>query len=412
MNRTDLHELIANGEDSRVEFKRDEVEPHRAAEDVVAFANLEGGVVLLGVEDDGTISGTTRENLEEWAVQLCRANVDPPLIPTFRWVRDAEDGKDVAVLQVVTGPNKPYWHVRRSRRRCLIRIGSTNRECSDDELQRLYQASGRLIFGAKPVPGATFDDLDLHRLRDYFASVRDGDAPSGDSASDWTDLLVNLDLMVGVEGTLVPTVDGILLFGRKPNKFLPQSGIRALVYPGATPDYATQADENLRGPMVPLLDREGGIVENGLVEQALGFVRRNTSPEASLEGGRRVDRMTFPAEVLREAMVNALVHRDYSIYGTDILFALFEDRLEITSPGRLPNTVTVDGLRAGLRYARNQNLVNVMRDYNYVEARGMGIRDKMIPGMREFNGTEPEFEEQENSFVVRLRRSGPQGTLL
>ena len=101
-------------------------------------------------------------------------------------------------------------------------------------------------------------------------------------------------------------------------------------------------------------------------------------------------------------MVNALVHRDYSIAGTDVILAIFSDRLEITSPGRLPNTVTPAGMKSGLRYARNQTLVNVMRDYGYVDARGMGVRSKIIPGMRVHNGTDPDLVEEDQRFTIRL----------
>jgi ATP-dependent DNA helicase RecG len=152
--------------------------------------------------------------------------------------------------------------------------------------------------------------------------------------------------------------------------------------------------------MLPLGAADGSIVESGLVEQALEFVRRNTEPSAHLESGRRVDRWTYPEAVIREAVVNALVHRDYSISGADILLGIYVDRLEIQSPGRLPNTVTPEGMKAGMRYARNQTLVNVMRDCRYV--RGMGVKQKIIPGMREHNGTEPDFIHEESRFTLRL----------
>ena len=100
--------------------------------------------------------------------------------------------------------------------------------------------------------------------------------------------------------------------------------------------------------------------------------------------------------------MNALVHRDYSIAGSDIMLTIYADRMEIQSPGKLPNTVTLDGMKSGMRYARNQTLVNVMRDYRYVDFRGMGVRDKIIPGMREHNGSEPEIVTEENRVTVRL----------
>ena len=159
---------------------------------------------------------------------------------------------------------------------------------------------------------------------------------------------------------------------------------------------------NRIGPLIPLGVSDGSLVEPGLVDQAWDFVRRNTTPSARLEGARRKDRWEYPEAVVRETIVNALVHRDYSIAGTDVMLSIFSDRLEVTSPGPLPNTVTPEGMMSGLRYARNQTLVNVMRDYGYVDARGMGVRNKIIPGMRAHNGTDPEFIEEEHRFTVRL----------
>lgn len=403
MTKTELLELIANGESSNVELKRDEVANHDLAKELVAFANFAGGVVLLGVEDDGSIHGTTRERLEEWVMETCRTKIDPPVIPYFSWYRDFEPGKDIAVVRVLGGPDKPYARVHQSRRTYFIRVGSTSREASVAELERMFQAGGRINYGLKPVPGAGIPDLDLPRLHDYFRRILSSDTPpEGDSAL-WTEVLTNLEFMIRADDEIVtPTVDGLLLFGSNPKRYLPQSGIRAIAYPGISPDYATRADQELRGPLAPLADRRGLLVESGLVEQALDFVGRNTQPSSELSGGIRIDRPAYPATVLREVVVNALVHRDYSIVGTDVQVVLFEDRLEVTSPGRLPNTATVDGLRAGFRYARNQTLVNVMRDYGYVDFRGMGIRNKVIPGMQAHNGTEPEFIETDHAFAVRL----------
>jgi ATP-dependent DNA helicase RecG len=405
MFRQEVWDLIENGEDSGVEFKRDDVANHDLAKELVAFLNLSGGTILLGVEDDGTIAGTTRAKLEEWVAEICRTKIAPPVIPYLTWAKEIEPGKNVLAVRTLAGPDKPYARVHNNRTTYYVRVGSTCREASREELERMFQASGRIQYGLKPVPGATLDDLDRRRLRDYFERVLAGTAPANDDTDGWQKVLCNLDLMTETGGQHAPTIDGMLLFGEDPKRFLPQSGIRALCYPGATPDYAAQADQDLKGPLLPLL-AEGGDslpwIQIGMVEQALDFVRRNTTPTAHLEGGRRIDRPTYPEAVLREAVVNALAHRDYSIAGADIMLTVFSDRLEIQSPGRLPNTVTIDSLRAGLRYARNQTLVNVLRDYRYVDFRGMGIREKIIPGMRKHNGTEPEFIEEHDRFTVRL----------
>ncbi|MGD0088310.1 MAG: ATP-binding protein [Planctomycetota bacterium] len=398
-------EMLTSGEDSGVEFKRDDVTNHDLAKELVAFLNLDGGTVLLGVEDDGTISGTTRERLEEWVSELCRVKITPPVIPFLSWAKEIEPGKDILAVRVPLGPDKPYARVHNDRRTYYVRVGSTCREASREELERMFQAGGHVRYGLKPVPGASLDDLDSRRLRDYFIRVLNGSVPADEDSQGWTTLLRNLDLMVESAGQMLPAVDGMLLFGKNPKRFLPQSGIRALCYPGATADYAAQADQDLKGPLLPLLSKQGEsvvITESGLLDQALDFIRRNTQPTAHLEAGQRVDRPAYPDVVLREAIVNALVHRDYSIIGTDITLALFADRLEIQSPGRLPNTVTLESMKYGLRYARNQTLVNIMRDYRYVDFRGMGIRDKIIPGMRNHNGTEPDLIEEHERFTVRL----------
>ena len=403
MTSGELSDLLRNGENSTVEFKRDDVQNHALAKELVAFLNMDGGTVLLGVEDDGTVSGTTRNHLEEWVSELCRVKIEPPVIPVLSWARDAERGRHVLAVRVSLGPNKPYARVHDNRKIYYVRVGKTTREASREELERMFQASGRLHYGLKPVPGADFGVLDLRRLKDYFMRVTGGTVPNDEDVIGWETLLRNVDLMTATATDhSVATVDGLLLFGRAPSRFLPQSGVRAVCYPGFESDYATRADEDLRGALTPLGTVDGGIEESGLVDRAWDFVRRNTQPAARLEGPRRVDRWDFPEEVVREAVVNALVHRDYSIAGTDVMLAIYADRIEIESPGRLPNTVTVEGMKSGLRYARNQTMVNVMRDYGYVDARGMGVRNKIIPGMREHNGTEPDLIEEEHRFIVRL----------
>ena len=410
MNRAELLALLRGGENSTVEFKRDDVRNHDLAKELVAFLNLGGGVVLLGVEDDGNISGTTRDDLEERIAELCRSNIEPSVILTPSWVRGAEPGRDVLAVHVTVGLDKPYARVHNNHRAYYIRVGSTSREANREEIIRMSQASGRLHYGVKPVPGADLNSFDLRRLRNYLTHVLNYDAPTEKDWVDWEMQLDNLKLMTESAGVRVATVDGLLLFGRTPERYLPQSGVHAVCYPDVEPSYETRADEYLRGPLVPLGAADGAIVENGLVDQAWDFVRRNTASAAHLEGARRIDDLEYPESAVREALVNALVHRDYSIAGTDVMLAIYADRLEVQSPGCLPNTVTVERMKAGVRYARNQTLVNVMRDYRYVEDRGMGVRNKIIPTMRSHNDTEPGLEEEEHRFTVRLWKKASQST--
>ena len=199
------------------------------------------------------------------------------------------------------------------------------------------------------------------------------------------------------------TLARVLLFGRNPNKFLPQAGIDAAAFPGTEKDYAAIERKKLRGPMTPLMDQRDELVEAGLVEQAFDFVRRNTRPTAILEDGvRRKERPVYPPEAIREVLVNALIHRDYLLAATDIELGVYSDRLEVISPGRLPNGITPTRMRAGCRAARNQLIKDIMRDYGYLEHMGLGVPRKIVKCMLQHNGTDPVLLEEDERFTVRL----------
>ncbi len=408
MTVTDLLDLIRNGESSGVEFKRDTIEIQDLAREVVAFANFQGGSVLLGVEDDGSISGITRPRpeLEEWVMQACRDKIRPELIPYYELIKDVERAKDVAVVRVERGwTAHAVWHNQRNW--YYIRVGTLTREPSREELERLFQQRGGIRFEVRPVSGSSIDDLDLRRIRDYFVRLRQQEVPDDGNQDAWIRLLINTEFLSEGDEAAPATVAGLLLFGRNVNKFLPQAGIDAVAYTGVEKDYATRERAPLRGPLTPLIG-DGGLVDNGLVEQAVEFVRRNTNSEASLaDGARRVDRRDYPEDAVREALVNALVHRDYMLSATDVELSLYSDRLEVVSPGRLPNDITIERMRAGTRAARNQLLKDVMRDYGYLEHMGMGVPRKIIRGMREHNGTEPDLIETDERFTVRLWKTPP-----
>jgi ATP-dependent DNA helicase RecG len=219
---------------------------------------------------------------------------------------------------------------------------------------------------------------------------------------EWESLLVNTEILDGSEKHPA-TAAGLLLFGKNPNRFLPQAGIDAAAYSGAEKEYATRERQSLRGPMVALRAADGSLTEAGLVEQAVDFVRRNTEVTTHLqEGAARHEQWAYPEEAVREVLVNALVHRDYLLSGTNIELSIYRDRLEVISPGRLPHGITPARMRTGCRSARNELLKDVMRDYGYLEHMGMGVPRKIVRGMRELNGTEPDLIEDEERFIVRL----------
>ncbi len=193
------------------------------------------------------------------------------------------------------------------------------------------------------------------------------------------------------------------MFGKNPNRRLPQAGVTAVAFPDCEKDYNTVDEERIRGPLTSLVSRRGAAVEKGVIDRTIDFVKRNMGNIAWLEGGRRRKKRAFPLDAVREAVVNAVTHRDYAREGTDIEVSLYRDRLEIIPPGRLPNGVTVEKMREGVvRAARNELLKEILRDYGYIEHYGMGVRKRIIEAMQRHNGTEPGLFEGDDRFVVCL----------
>jgi len=401
MTKTELLELIKNGENSGVEFKRDTIDNRTLAKELVAFANLRGGRVILGVDDDGSMLGVTRDRLEEWVMTTCRDKVRPELIPYYEIIRDVEPGKDVAIVQVDRGWAVHHvWH--NNHRTYYIRVGTQSREASVEELERLFQQRGTFRLEVRGVSGSSVDDFDYRRLIDYFRRIRSQETPDMDNKNAWRNLLLNTEFLIEEDDTTPATVAGLLLFCSNPNRFLPQAGIDAVAYPGKEKDYAAKERSAIRGPMTALFGSDG-LVENGLVEQAVEFTRRNTEVSTSLaDGARREERWLYPEEAIREVIVNALVHRDYLLSGTTVELSIYENRLEVVSPGRLPNGITPQRMITGCRSARNQLLKDVMRDYGYLEHMGMGVPRKIVKEMQKHNGTSPDLIENEELFTVRL----------
>ncbi len=413
MNRTELLDILANGENSGVEFKRDDVNARSLAKELVAFSNLDGGMVVLGVEDNGEVSGLTRSprELEEWVMNVCRDKIRPAITHSFDVFNEVQGEKGVAVVRVPrTDGVRALWDD--DGHRYLVRVGAQSREAGQEELARVLQQKGAIRAELRPVSGTTIEDLDRRKLRNYFLEIRRVEFPNDDS--ELQILLENTEFMV--DGSA--TVGGMLLFGLKPNRFLPQAGIYAAAYPGTEKDYEVIERATLRGPLLPLRDANGESANGesangesakaGLVEQALEFVKRNTPAAAALESGpRRAERPTYPTEVLREAIVNAIIHRDYLLSGTKIDLSIYSDRLEVVSPGRLPHKMTPERMRQGGRIARNKLVAGVIRNHGYLKGVGMGVRWIVIGGMKEHNGTEPDLVEQHERFTVRLFAQAP-----
>ena len=259
-----------------------------------------------------------------------------------------------------------------------------------------------------PVSGSDLRELSMERLADYLtAIVGDRDVPQTDEA--WNERLCALGFMVEREdGPPACTIAGLILFGYRPRRLLRHAGIRWMCFDGEDKTYEALDDQVIEGPLVDLWRVLSGgreLVEKGLIERLADAMRPFVSEEAGQvdESMRRERRWHYPLDALREGIVNALTHRDWTRY-EQIEVARYADRIEITSPGALQNGMTIEKMVAGQRIPRNLLISETLRDYSYSDARGMGVRNKIIPLMRAQNGVDPEFEATEDYLRLTLRR--------
>ncbi len=402
MLKSELLEIISNGENSGVEFKRDDLRSEQLAKEIVAFANFEGGRILLGVEDDGSVTGIQRDNTQEWVLNVFRDKVHPQMIPFYEEI-EFEEGKRVAIVTIGRGISKPYVVRHNNREDTYIRLGDRSELASREQQLRLFESGGLLHVEVMPVPGSSFSNLDLERVKFYLTEImEDPEVPDDEDREKWIDRLVGLGFMAeDSHGNKVCSVGGLVCFGIKPRRYLRQAGIRLSVFKGSDKEYAAKLDTVLDGPLVArwqVTDAgEKELVDDGLIEafakQIEPFV--TVESDAVNEGLRRDLRQLYPREAIREVVLNAVAHRDWT-RSVDIDVIVYEGRLEVISPGKLQNSMTVKKMVDGQRSPRNPMIMDVLRDYGYVDSRGMGIRKKVIPLMRQVNDTEPVFEATED----------------
>jgi ATP-dependent DNA helicase RecG len=378
-----LKELIASGESSHLEFKSEQLKPEDLAKEIVAFLNFQGGKILIGVEDDGKVSGVTRPDIEEWVMNICRSNIVPPLIPVYHTLK--EDNKFVVVLEIPGGLAKPY-HTQKGD--YYIRTGSTSRKASREELSRLFQDSGMMHDELTPIPGTDSAGLDEQKLRDYFLNQHPAHVDFSEEESDTKNKILQNQDILSSDGRI--TVVGMLMFGLQPARFLPQSEVLFAHFKGKEIGDELIDRKNLIGTLPQI------------IEDAQRVIQLNVQNASKIVGMKRVEKVIFPDKVIRELLVNALIHRRWRLMGNIRIF-LFADRLQIRSPGKLPNGVTIEKMKESTHVPRNPLLMKFMQDYHFVEKLGRGI-PMVVREMKKLTGREPDFAESGEEFSVTLHR--------
>ena len=361
------------------------------AEVFCSTANTEGGVVICGVRDDGAVVGVDRSKkqlLEQFAVNVAVQNCRPMIEPVLDW-RELPDDRGVPQLCLkIDIPKAQYYVHQTSDGRFLKRVGSHRQPIPAEQLGRLLAARNLLVpFEERPALGASIELIDRARVDAYYR--RRFDRSLEEDGLTIHQLLVNLKLAAQMEETVVPTNLGTLLFSERPHTMLPDAVIDIAAYRHDVPDGETADTKRMSGP---------------LPEQIVQVLRYfHTSPLiATVSRKENLGRRDLPAYVdtaLQEGVVNAVVHRDYELTGSQIIVRIFPTRVEIQSPGGLHNTLTEENLYAGCQpVRRNQQLAGFMRDFpspitetSFMEARGEGFLN-LVRESTALSGRRPEIK--------------------
>jgi ATP-dependent DNA helicase RecG len=373
-------------ESRRLEFKETLPKGDQLAKTVIAFANGAGGRIVFGVRNNPReIIGVPDDQLFDLEERLSNIIFDrcaPAVMPEI-FIQAAGD-KALLVIQVFPGFQKPYYLKSKGKiAGTFVRIGSSNRPASPEMIESLERQRKKLSFDGLPVVDLNPEALDHGRFKKAYAGA------TGRKIG--IEHFKNLGLLVADRDQLWPT-HAAILFSDSPErkKFFPYAKVECARFKGI--DTHVFLDQStIEGPI------------NEAVEPCLAFVKRNIALRARIGETYREERWEYPLEAIREAIANAIVHRDYSILGSDIKLAIFDDMLEITSPGPLPDTLPIEELGTGRSEIRNRILAPIFKDLKLIEAWGTGIQ-RMRREVADYPEIELVLQEVGHAFQVQFRK--------
>ena len=332
MHLEELQRILACGEDSQHQFKREINHLDSLAAELVALSNSGGGRILIGVEDDGRISGLSPQQVRAFNQQLSNAasnNVRPPIHPSTHNI--ATEQGIVIVVTVAGGLNKPYMDAQG---RVWVKNGADKRHVtSREEMQRMFLNAGLIQADTLPVPGSSMADLDMTAFHAYYRQRFGQPCPEAEQ----TVSLTSLGLLKDQQLTLA----GVLLFGRQPQRWLPVCMVKAVAFYGnSIGDTQYQDSEDIYGTLSEQFQR------------SFAFIKRNLHHVQNGRGFNTLGELEVPPIALEELLVNALMHRDY-FDSASIRILVFRDRIEIISPGHLPGNLSTEDIQQGKTKRRN-----------------------------------------------------------
>ncbi len=385
MNHAARQRRTIPAEGETVELKRSLGERREIVETCAAFATAKGGRIFIGVADDGRIVGVQigKGTLEDLANKIAQ-NTSPKIVPTVATVVNEE--KTVITLEVPEHPTKPVYAFGKPWRRS----GRTNQVLSPNEAAELYLATRGITWDETALPEASLQDISAEKVRSFLDRARSERRLNTSADMPVEQVLRQLNLVR--DGKI--TVAALLLFGKDPARLLAQSVLRCARFKG---------DDTVHFLDMKVI--EGTVIDQ--VEEAMAFVRRNTSMAVKIEGKlERTERWEFPLDAVREAIINAVCHRDYADSG-NVQVRIFDHGLEVWNPGALPAGLTVEDLRRNHESKpRNKLVARALFLIRYIEQFGTGT-GRMIEECRQAAIPEPQFESRGSSFRITFRKAVP-----
>ena len=382
METIELLALLAKGEDSTCQFKKDVANADSLAAEMVAFSNGLGGKILIGINDDGTVAGLSNEDIRrinKLISNTASQNVQPAINPVTENIK-ADDGL-VILVDIPAGINKPYQDKNGV---FWVKSGADKRRAtSREEIQRLFQKSNLIHADEIPVTGVTAADLDLDYFKNFFQE-RFGETLDKQKLP-LQKILDNMNLLK--DGSL--TVAGTLLFAKEPQFKLPAFFVKVGAFDAN--DLSTTQYNDSRDITGKLSD---------VFRQAVSFIVSNLHHIQGEQGINSVGNSEIPAESIEELVSNALIHRDYFISAPVRVF-VFRNRVEIISPGHLPNNLSVENIKAGNSNTRNPVLASFANHVLPYRGYGSGI----IRALAKYPDIDFLDDRNGNLFKVTMKRS-------
>lgn len=381
MTELELRELIKKGEGHHLEFKEESVSPDSLKKTIVCFANTDGGKILVGVSNDKLITGVSNADRKMLDIEnVAYNNCDPPV--TILQETVVIEDKTIIVVNIPKGTQRPY---RTNDGKYYIRSTNLCRDASREELLRIFQSSESIYYDEIPVNRAKFSDFDMNSFRQFLSEYLLTETTNEEELEYYSQ---NFHLL---DKTKTPTVTGILFFGKNPQNFITQARIICAAISGK--DISNE----------PFDRKEINSTIYQMIRDCESFLKIHLTQKHEIKGFDKEVKEEIPSKALREAVVNAIAHRDYTI-NQAIRILIFSDRVEIRSPGMLPNTVTVDSMKVGGSHVlRNPTIYNMLIKYGMVTDLGSGVR-RIIKLVKENNGKDVLLKPTPSEFILTIPR--------